>query len=464
MSRDSLHFYLVVALIVATALLGGSSRPDSTSLLLLRPVVVLLLGGMLLIDGPLDHAIVRVPAIILGLFAATMAIQLIALPPGIWLALPGHGQFSASIGLAGAAAGWRPISLDPDLTLNALVALLPAAAMIVGYARLSATQRQGLLSWLVAIAAVSALLGLVQILGGSSSPAYFYQNTHHGLPVGLFANRNHQAVFLALSLAAVAVWGLRGIGLIPRPVRIALVVGGILLIPPVIILTGSRTGLVTVFGTLLLLPWIFRFNLKRYLGGTRSRIATFAAIILAILVIALFGYMIFSAQAVSITRLLDTNELHDEQRILAAPVLLHMTRDFFPFGLGHGAFEPVFRVYEPDTLLRPTYFNRAHNDVLELAMSGGLPTIVVMLSFAGWYVQRVVTLVRGSERNPLAIWPRMAAVLILILVLASITDYPVRTPLLTVIFTLACLWLEDGYRRRIIPENGAYVAKRSAAR
>lgn len=444
--RSSVHFYLVAALIVATALLGGSSRPDAGALLLLRPVVVALLGGVLLIAGGADRVIARAPGIFLALFAATIAVQLIPLPPQIWLALPGHGLFAPSFDLAGPAAGWRPISLYPDLTLNALIALLPALVVILGYVRLNPAQRLSLLPWLVAIAAISAMLGLVQILGGGNSPAYLYRPTSQGLPVGLFANRNHQAVFLALALAPLSVWGLRGSGKVALPIRVALVVGGLLLFMPVIILTGSRSGLIMAFGVLLLLPWILRVSLKRRLGNTRSQIVTYAALAVVLLVVAVIGYMVSSDQATSISRLLDTNELRAEKRILAAPVMIQMLKDFFPVGLGYGAFEPVFRAYEPDALLTPTYFNRAHNDLLELAMSGGLFTIAVMLVFAGWFMHRCIVLVRSNERGLPAIYARMSAVVILGLILASITDYPVRTPLITVVFTLACMWLENGYR------------------
>ncbi|TCQ02861.1 O-antigen ligase-like membrane protein [Sphingomonas sp. PP-CC-3A-396] len=291
------------------------------------------------------------------------------------------------------------------------------------------------------------MLGLVQILGGGNSPAYLYRPTSLGLPVGLFANRNHQAVFLALALAPLSVWGLRSRGKIALPIRIAMVVGGILLSLPVIILTGSRSGLIMTFGVLLLLPWILRVSLKRRLGNTRSQIVTYAALAVVVLVVAVIGYMVSNDQATSISRLLDTNELRAEKRILAAPVMIHMLKDFFPVGIGYGAFEPLFRAYEPDALLTPTYFNRAHNDVLELAMSGGLLTIAVMVVFAGWFVQRCIALFRNNERGLPAIYARLSAVLILGLILASITDYPVRTPIITAVFALACMWLEDGSRR-----------------
>jgi len=61
-------------------------------------------------------------------------------------------------------------------------------------------------------------------------------------------------------------------------------------------------------------------------------------------------------------------------------------------------------------------------------------------------MHRCIVLVRSNERGLPAIYARMSAVVILGLILASITDYPVRTPLITAVFTLACMWLENGYR------------------
>lgn len=444
--RSYARFYLLVGVIVATALLGGSSRVDATPLLALRPLLVLLMGAMVLIGGPVDRTATRVPSVMLGLFAVTMAIQLIPMPPAWWRLLPGHDQLAASIDLAGTQASWRPITLYPDLTLNALAALLTSVAVIVGYARLTPPQRLALLPWVLGIVVGSALLGLIQIGGGGDSPAYFYRNTSPGLPVGLLANRNHQAVFLALGLAMLATWGLRGNGTLPPPLRITLMSGSMILILPVIILTGSRSGLVMALAVLLLLPLILRINLRRRFGSARARLVTYGMLAIAVLAIGLIGYMVSHNQAMSISRLMDPDELRAEKRILAAPVLMHMLWDFFPLGLGHGAFEPVFRMYEPDALLTPTYFNRAHDDLLELAMSGGVPTILVMLVFAGWFVQRNIVVLRRGSRHRMAVWARLAAIVILGLVAASITDYPIRTPFLTALFTLACLWLEDGYQ------------------
>lgn len=446
--RRSVHWYLLIAVLIVTALMGGSARPDNTGLLLLRPLVVVLLGAMLLIRGQGDAGVARVPLLMLAIFAATIALQLVPLPPGLWLALPGHARFAASVPLAGPHAGWRPISLDPDLTLNALVSLLPALAMIIGYGRLSPDQRSRLLPWAVGIAAASALLGLVQILGGGDSPAYLYRYTTPGLPVGLLANRNHQAVFLALALPALATWAMARRGDALFQLRLALAAGGAILFVPVIILTGSRSGLLMAVLAMLATLWVLRVRFARGPRGGPRLNSGRIAIVVGLVVLALVGYMVSTNQAMSLSRLIDANELTAEKRILATPTMLTMLRDFFPVGIGHGAFDPVFRAYETDRLLSPTYFNRAHNDLLETALSGGLLGIAALAMIATWFARRVILVQRRGERTIHVTYARLAIVVMLGFTLASLTDYPLRTPLLSVVFTLACLWLEDGAREQ----------------
>lgn len=439
---SSTRFYVLAAVVVACALLGGSSRADSPGLLVLRPLVVLLLGALVLLPGPRDWRSVRVPLLLLGAFAATIAIQLVPLPPGLWASLPGHAPLAASLALAGDQAGWRPISLDPDLTLNALVALLPALAVIVGFAGIAPVERRRLLGWLLGIVAASAVLGLVQAISGEQSPAYLYRHIDRGLPVGLLANRNHQAVLLALTIPALWVWA-RQPGVVPPGVRIAAAAGGTLVALPIILMTGSRAGMAAALAALVATPWIsgLRLSLRRQSPRGRLALAGLAAAGLVLAGLAL--YTTVAGQALSVDRLAGT-DVSAEKRVQALPVLWRMLADFFPVGLGHGAFEPVFRMYEPDALLMPTYFNRAHNDPLELAMSGGLPTMLVLAALLGWFVTRAFAAIRRSGSG--AGLGRLGAFTAAGWMLASLPDYPLRAPLCAVLFVLACLWLEDAAR------------------
>ena len=426
------RFYILIGFLSVCMLTGGSSRADAGLLLVLRPVTVIALAALLIASPRLELGSVRMPALLLGLFALTMAIQLVPLPPGLWLALPGHARYAEAAAVAGIAPPWRPLSLTPDLTLNSLISLLPALVMLIGFAGIG-RRRSDLLLFPLVLAGVSVVLGVVQIAGGSDSAAYFYRPTSDLLPVGLFANRNHQAVMLAIALPALAVWARDPAA---GRYRLAMAGGFGLVLLPVILTTGSRAGMALagvglVAATILVWPLLKRWRIPR--------VAYVAALVL---VVAAVGVTIVAGRAVSIDRLADVDGPSTELRLVTLPIVMTIIRDYLPFGAGFGAFDQVFRGYEPDILLRPTFFNRAHDDVLETLLSGGVPALIVMVVFALWWGRRAVRVWRSDESGAYdLLLGRLGTIMSGMLVLASIVDYPLRTPLAGVMFTLACCWL-----------------------
>ena len=118
---------ILAFLAMALALAGGASRFDEDPQALVRVAAILVIGASL---WSLDFKPLRQgaePLLGLGALGLLVLIQLIPLPPEVWASLPGHGVY-ASIATEAGAVGWRPLSLTPDLTANALYALLPAAA------------------------------------------------------------------------------------------------------------------------------------------------------------------------------------------------------------------------------------------------------------------------------------------------------------------------------------------------
>jgi len=103
---------------------------------------------------------------------------------------------------------WRPISLIPVETWRALLSLLPALAMFLATLSLEWEARQRLLLLALAIGVASALLAMLQVLGGRESGLYFYAVTNVGRGVGFFSNANFLGSFeyalLPLSAAALA--------------------------------------------------------------------------------------------------------------------------------------------------------------------------------------------------------------------------------------------------------------------
>jgi hypothetical protein len=56
---------------------------------------------------------------------------------------------------------------------------------------------------------------------------------------------------------------------------------------------------------------------------------------------------------------------------------------------------------------------------------------------------------RQSKDSPSRLFGRLGATIVLLLLLASIVDYPLRTPLLAVVFTIGCSWIAQARRSQI---------------
>ena len=164
---------------------------------------------------------------------------------------------------------------------------------------------------------------------------------------------------------------------------------------------------------------------------------TLPAIIIGIVaLIAIFVFASVAAdRAVSIDRLIqiDTNE---DMRSRGLPTVLAIIRTYFPIGTGLGGFDPIFRMHEPFALLKPTYFNHAHDDFLEVALTAGLPGLLLLVSAIGWWLWCSI----GAWRAD-AVLPKLGSATLLLILLASVVDYPARTPIIMAMTTIAVIWL-----------------------
>ena len=440
---NNISFYIMMLFLVACALLGGSSKPEVFQLVIIRPLSVLVLVILLLLPQPIAARQLRIPAIILAVFAATISLQLVPLPPDLWARLPGRHRYSAAAALLGGDAPWRPISLTPDLTLNSLMALIPAAITLLAVSRMNVEQRRWTVSATIVVAIASALLGLIQLAAGTDSSAYLFGPKPDPLPVGFFANRNHQALLLSIALPALLFTGTYQRMRTGRVSALdALAAAAAIVLVATIIVGGSRAGTFLAFLGLVM-GMLLIAGRAGYLGAD-SRWLRLSALAVLVGPIAILIAALATGRASSIDRLINDHPDRVETRASVTPVLLKITADHMPFGIGYGAFDSVFRGYETDAMLEPTYFNRAHNDVLELLMSGGVFALLTMLAFASWLVSqaREALSPAASARESIGL-RRLGFIVTTMIILASLVDYPVRTPLMTVFFALACCWLCD---------------------
>lgn len=422
---------------IVTALTGGSSRPDSVWLLILRPTTILCLCAMLIVARS-DWRTIRPIPLLLASFAATIALQLVPLPPSLWHGLSGRERYDAVTSAVGGGDLWHPLAIAPDLAWNSLVSLLVPLAAVAGFVGLDDRQRRALIWPVLGLIGFSMLLGLAQILGGGTSPLYWYDVSGRGQLIGLLANRNHQGALLALALPLLRAWALRPSAnrQIARTRNTTAMCAAAVIILYVLVL-GSRAAVaLTLVG--MLAAFLIEPAFGRLAPKTRWLIlASFAAAATALLAIVLTA-----DRAVSIGRIVGTQDLQAEGRLAALPTLLHMIAQTLPFGTGFGSFVPVFASYEPDALLKPTYFNNAHNDLIELTITGGIPALLVFCGFLGWWGWASYrSFARPSASRSWRALRRASAFGILILMMASLVDYPLRTPLLGAVFAILCCWL-----------------------
>ncbi len=439
--------------------LGGSSRPDMPSLLVLRPASILMTGaGLWTLTGAQAARFKR----IFGFVAATMALialHLVPLPPAVWSALPGReliAEIDQATGLAGA---WRPLSMAPPWTWNALWFMFTPLSVLVHAAQLSTGELRKLGGVLLLLGLVSALLGIAQIAGGNGGSLYLYSVTHTGVSVGLFANRNHQALLLATLVPIALVW-LRHHPVLIRfdqqdtrkvdltNAAVAVLLGALF---PLVLASGSRAGLaiaiVSVVVSLVVLP-PRRANREAQSKARRGRLLLWP--LLAVLGgLAITGIALKNDRALSIERLVELDPRKDFRSRVLPPVFL-MIRHYAPVGSGIGTFEPVYQIDEPDELLDPEYANHVHSDWLEVALTAGVPGLLLLgCAVVAWLVGAWRCISAKSRRqrpeHELAIAGLLA---ILLTGIASITDYPLRTPSLSAVLVVLILWIDLGLSKQ----------------
>lgn len=419
---------LVAGLVVA----GGASRADEPRQMLVRLVALAVLAAT---AWPLERPRLRFGKgwrYAAALTYLLVLVQLLPVPPELWARLPGHTVY-ADIAATSGATAWRPLSLTPDLTVNALLALLPATAAALCFAYLDGRGRARVWLWLCGAAVLSALLGVLQLAAGGDA-FRFYRETSPDSAVGIFANRNHQAAFLACALPLVgAVAGLRTI---ERPSRhwLWLAVATAAVLELGILATASRSGLVLGALGLAAAIWSFRASGAAWdVAEGRSRALLLAGGFMAAVA------AVFAATRLGVVdRLAHTDPVGEMRFQMIAP-LTETVRAFFPWGSGFGSFETVYRQFEPDALLSTIYMNQAHNELLQLAIEGGLPALLLLASFLWWWSTTALRIVRGDV-SPARRGTALAAIAISAMLLAeSLVDYPLRTPLLGSLFVIACV-------------------------
>lgn len=394
MTAGTVIFRILLALVLLAPIPFGAYRPWAWSLLgsltgiLLAAWAVAVFRGRTHVNLPLRH----LWFVILPFLAALVWAML-----QTWVGMPTgwHHPLWADVDRVLGAGMGRPaitgsVSIDPEMTFNAILRLLTYSGIFLLTAQLCrnrARARTGLLAVILAQLCYAAY-GLILHFSGVELILWFEKWAYVGDLTSTFVNRNAYAAYAGMGM--VCCIGLfinalkhmsarRGrmfdmaetIFIRAIPYLMAAMVIGVALL-----LSRSRAATVATGAALLIMVLCA-------LWAHLVRLRTAAACALAVLIIG-FSALLLGGEGVA-QRFSDG--ITDRTREEIYRLGLAAVEDSPLVGHGLGAFEPAFRIYRDSSLTADPIIDLAHNVHLETLMDMGLVGAgLLYLSFAAIFV------------------------------------------------------------------------------
>lgn len=410
------------AFLLACLTLGGSSQN-------IWGVFALQAGALILLAASLSRpsefvAEMRAPMIFFGLTAALLVMQMVPLPPQIWMALPGRDFQVDGLNALQIVPRWAALSLSSYETFAALCSLLVPAAILAVMARSGASPARMTAVLLIGTLA-GAVLGLAQV-GSGGQRFYLYRFSDWGTASGFFANTNHMATLLLVCIPFVAalahdMWQLRR-DPASRSLIGALAGGCGLIMAVAIYYNGSMAilGLAVpvVAASVALLFWDRLPMLRRMALPTMLGLLVFA-----MAATGMAGMKSDAARDASIgTR----------QEIWSTTI--KAVGEYNWAGTGVGSFPGVYRQHEDPAVVDRFFVNHAHNDYLEIALETGFTGVLLLLGFLIWWGRRAIG---AWRRGSVSTFARAASIASAAILAHSIVDFPLRTGALAAVFGMS---------------------------
>ena len=422
------------AYLFACLILGGSAQG------IWQNMVLQLAGIAIIAWAAMDRGEESLPPparqlLLLAMAAiAVVAVQLVPLPPSLWEHWGPRAAIAVDLRSLGIPLPWQPLSVAPAASLDALFKIIPALAMICAMVRLKAYVPRWLAVALFAGTLGGIALGAMQIAstGAQVSPLYLYEDTSVGKAVGFFANADHMATLLVISLPflAATVAAARSANMQRYSAVVAMAVGLAILILIGLAMNGSLAAYTLVLPVLLASALV----VIRPGKGSRLWIMGLAVLLLVGSIVALERTAIGSGR-------MGTHATTAVQS--RAELVLTTSRaasDFMPWGSGLGSFQSVYPLYENPLKVDADYVIHAHNDYAEVALELGVAGILLMVLFLAWWVAAAWRTWRTAEAGPFARAATIASAAVLV---HSFVDFPLRTAAISVCFAMCLALLAD---------------------
>ena len=380
---------------------------------------------------------------------AVVALQLVPLPAALWASLGPRATVAEGLRTLGVQMTSQPLSLTPAAGLDALLRIIPALALFCAMVRLRAYRPHWLAFALIAGTLAGISLAAMQVASSNpiSSPFYLYEETSPGRGVGFFANADHMATLLVITIPFLAgmIAAAKTSSMQRYSAVVAIAAGLGIVVVVGIALNGSLAGYglalpVLVASILIILPPS---------SGLRLWVVGLATLLVVGSVVAL------ETTSIGSNRLGEHAASSAQSRADIFTTTARATADFMPFGSGLGSFRSVYPLYERPEQVTSEYVVHAHNDYAELALELGLAGIVLMLLFLAWWAAGVWRAWRTAEAGPFA---RAAAVASAAVLIHSLVDFPLRTAAISACFGMCLALLADS--RSAPPKEKKALRKR----
>lgn len=431
--------------------IGGASRSNSGQIAFLEVTAIALAGLVSLALGRRARVSpIRLPRLFLAALLVIVVLQLLPLPWELWRSLPGHAEMATGLERLGLGGRLHPLSLAPEKTLSALLHLIPPVVVFWIATQLSWRLLMAVLVWLaLALGALSTLWGAGQVLGLAP---HLYAWTNFGIASGPFANPNHQATLLLMTLPLISAMA----GQARQVVSEGRANGELALLwssAAVFTLVGVFAA-GSLFG-FMFAPFVIAACLLIGAGDVKVRswrmitAGIVASVVVFVLIASTLGLDQLGGSG-------DASDLQSRSEI-AANTLEAISR-FSPTGSGLGTFENVYPQFESGEIIPATYVNHAHNEYLQLTLELGFPGVALMAILVLWLLFKASQVwLAGSDYGSLLRAKMATSISILVPVFHSLLDYPLRTQAVACL-AAACLALLFAEREKFRPASEEEVA------
>jgi hypothetical protein len=391
---------------------------------------------------PWEDPRTRKLGIALLLVAAAIGVQAITLPYSVVLKLsPGVDQFLRQYQLVYRPASAHPLSLVPDWTGQAFALFVAFALLLVGLIWAVRRMRlEWLMNQILGFGVALAFIGVVQkaLLDpapGAEQVLYgVWRLERVGSPFGPFINRNHFAGWMLMMLPLVVGYSFAVLAQsrLPRAPgwgawlrwtttveasRFMIVAFGALVMGTALVLTGSRSGLIS-FAVGMGLFGLLAIRSPHGRGARKPVMVYLGAMLLAAVVWAGADTMIARFAAVQSDAGGRIEAWRDTTRII---------RDFPLFGTGMGSYPRAMLIYQ--TADRERMYAQAHNEYLQILAEGGvlvsLPAAVVLVLVIAGIRRRL----NADADSPTTFWVRAGAIAGLVgIATQSLVEFSLQIP------------------------------------